>query len=91
MKVMSEKKKIYSYLTPVKEVPHSKKEKESAYDLIIKEFLDSGLKNAMVNRIENKKPASISQSIYKRIKANDYPIKLKVRGNEIYLVKVEKP
>lgn len=84
---MSTKKEELSFLEPVDAIPKSKKAKESTYDKIINEFMESGLKLAKIKPIEGKKPKSMFQSLYERIKDRKYPFKVKVRGEDLYLEK----
>jgi hypothetical protein len=83
--MMSSKKKEFSYIEAVDKVPPSKKAaKVSAYDNIIHEFLESGLKIAKIKPMEGTKPKSMLQSLSKRI-SGKHPITIRVRDSTIYL------
>ncbi len=84
---MSSKK---SYLEPVNEIPKANlasKAKQSQYDAILKEFIDKDLKCARIKPIEGKKTKSMLGSLNQRITKNRYPVRIRIRGEELYLEK----
>jgi len=77
------------FLKPVEEIPFRKKERASFYDQIIKEFVESGLKYAMVKEM-NTKPVSITLVLRQRLKRRGINnIKVYYRKNKVYLEKLE--
>jgi len=85
---MSKKVKPYK-IERVEELPLPKRKlKEIVYDEVIKEILDRP-KGYYRIEIEGKKLKSMYPAFKKRILAKNLPLKLRVRGSELYIEKVE--
>ena len=73
-------------LTPVKELPPSKRLKHSLYD----DILDDALANPerlMKIEVTGKTAKSMYTSFKSRIRKGNWPIKVRVRDKEVYLEK----
>jgi hypothetical protein len=78
----------FRFLTPIEILPTSKRERSSFYDQIIAEFIESGLKYAMVKEID-KKPISIATGLRGILrKRNIKNVVVCMIKNRVYLKKL---
>ena len=77
------------FLKPVEEIPFRKKGRASIYDEILKEFIESRLRYALVKEMDSK-PVSVAQGLKSRLKKRKIEnINVIRRKNKVYLEKLE--
>jgi len=77
------------FLRPVEKIPSRKRARASLYDSILKEFIESSLRYALVEVMDSK-PVSVTHALKSRLKKRKIEnIKVLRRKDRVYLEKLE--